>query len=357
MFVDQMNLGGTEIYMLNLALALKPLGITVGIATTGGPMIKKCRDLGIRVHLLPRTAELNKVVSRLFVIIKSNRYQLVHANDSHRLVTLLYRQHRIPIIITVHGCYYDVPALRQAAKIARHTIAVTPAVRDWLRRNGVPTYRCIHIPVGIQTNTFRPLSQSHCRKRFSLPENANIVAYASRLAADKYPIARQVISAGEQIARKSPHFTLVLAGPGPYRKQLRFQASNANRRLGRNAIIVRPPIMDIWNLYGASNAVIGTGTVANEAMACGKPLIAVGIKGYYGIVRKKNMEQAMKAQFGDHAAKRPLTLPSLITDMKSLLINPSLARSLGKMGRRVTVQRYSIRKISKRIQNLYIGCL
>lgn len=104
-----------------------------------------------------------------------------------------------------------------------------------------------------------------------------MIAYVSRLDQDKYPIARRVIEAGGRIALIHQHFSLVIVEPGPYRRNLQQLASQLNKKIGRRAIVI-PALHNIQVFYNAADAVIGTGGVASEAMACGKPIIAAGVR-------------------------------------------------------------------------------
>jgi glycosyltransferase involved in cell wall biosynthesis len=358
MLVYRLNVGGTEKYMINLAWALMRLGIRVEIATSGGPLVQTCRRQGIPVHLLSGFSK-GSSVSKLSRLIAERGYHLLHANDSlsYQLVASVHSRRKIPVVLTVHGRYHNKPALRRAAKIARRIIVVTPNLSAWVRALRLPVHKAVQIPLGVRTDLFRPLNQTSCRKKLGLPLSGSLLAYASRFAKDKYPVAKKVILASEKIATISPKFIAVLAGPGIYRKQLSHLASQVNRRIGRKAVIVRPPITQIWQLYGAANAVVGTGTVANEAMACGKPLIAAGAKSYFGIVQKSNLSIAMHHQFGDHGGNRPVTVGHLASDAVRVLNAPGWSDALGRMGRSVTLHRFSAIKIASQIRKLYLGCL
>ncbi|WP_409342550.1 glycosyltransferase family 4 protein [Paenibacillus sp. MBLB4367] len=361
MLVYRLDLGGTENYMINLARALRPLGVQVGIATSGGPLVGRCRRQGIPVHLIPGFTSVTAAATaaRLSRLVASRGYQIVHANDTYSfsVAAALYRRRKIPVVMTLHGRFHGLPPVRKAAGIARRIIAVTPNLSAWVRTLGLPAHKCVRIPVGIRTDVFRPRDKTACRRKLGLPLSGRLLAYASRFGVDKYPIARKVIQASERIAKISPKFTAVLAGPGIYRKRLSGLAAAANRRIGRRAIIVRPPIMDIWHLYGAANAVVGTGTVANEAMACGKPLIAAGTQSYFGIVRKSNAAAAMWNQFGDHGGKRQVTAAQMARDIKRVLNAPAWSASLGRKGRNMTVRRFSVRNVALRIRDVYRSCL
>jgi len=46
--------------------------------------------------------------------------------------------------------------------------------------------------------------------------------------------------------------------------------------------------INMINFYSNSDCVVGTGRVALEAMACGKPLIATGNQGYFVLLTQNN---------------------------------------------------------------------
>jgi glycosyltransferase involved in cell wall biosynthesis len=332
------------------------MGVDVGVATTGGPLVTKFRESGIPIHLWTGTPGSKSAVSNLSDIIRKHNYQFFHAHDSegYQLAALLYRQLQIPVTVTVLGRYHVAKHLQAAAKVARNVIIVSPSLRQWTRKLKLPTRKITYIPIGIDTHKFHPLDSAACRKNLHLPIKGQMIAYASRLDHDKYPIPRRVIVAGGRIAPIHRHFSLVVVGPGPYRRNLQQLASRLNKQIGRRAIIVRPALDNIRELYNAADAVVGTGSVASEAMACGKPVIAAGTKSYAGIVRKNNVSKAIKNHFGDHGGNAPVTVNHLVRDMNRLLNSPaSWVKALGRMGRAVSVQRYSVTKVSKRINNLY----
>ncbi|WP_419875164.1 glycosyltransferase family 4 protein [Candidatus Pristimantibacillus sp. PTI5] len=356
MLFNRMNIGGTEYYVLNLARALKRLGVHVGIAAHSGPLTAEFLKYDIPVHLFPPNAKHSEMVSMLTKTIKTKSYQLIHAHDtlSYRLTASLLRISKVTSVLTVHGRYHGVPPLLEAAKGANKIIVVTQRLQAWVRSLNIPASKVVHIPIGIDTVRFSPQSRVQCRRKLAIPQGWEVTAYASRFDGDKYPIARKVISAGEVVALKREKSIFVLAGPGAYRKHLIKQAETANRRIGRRAIIVKPAVRQIQFLYGAADVIVATGTVANEAMSCGKTIIAAGVKGYFGIVTPSNLKESLSNQFGDHGGKDPVTAAKLARDIGRVLSNQQWAKELGAMGRKMTVHRYSVNNVSRRIRSLYI---
>ncbi|MCJ8012343.1 glycosyltransferase [Paenibacillus sp. KQZ6P-2] len=355
MLVSRLNIGGTEKYILSISQILLTHGIRVGVAAHKGPLADSFKRAGISLHILPTGNKL-KQVSFLSLIIAKKSYNLIHAHDSNSftLAAALSRQHNIPLIITVHGTYHRQNALLAAARTSKRIIVVSPNLSHWLASKKIPKNKIRVIPNGIDTAIFRPsLNKNHWRKSLLLPSSAQIVVYAGRFSPDKYPIAKNVIQAAERIAKKNDKFIAILVGPGPCRSNLIQLAATVNHRLGRRAVIIRPPMSSIQNAYYTADVVIGTGRVALEAMACSKPVISAGVAGYCGIVHQKNINQMIQYHFGDHGAVAPISTEKLSTDINKLLSDPNRAREFGKDGIKTVKRQFSINNVGFRLLQLY----
>ncbi|UVI27447.1 glycosyltransferase [Paenibacillus spongiae] len=354
MLVSQLNFGGTEKYILSISRSLLTHGVRVGVASKKGPLAGSFIKAGIALHYLPTGTNFNKQ-SLLSSIIAKGSYDLIHAHDSRSfaLAATLTRQYNIPLIVTVHGTYHHRAALLAAARTSKRVISVSPKLTRWLLNHKIPANKIQMIPNGIDVITYRTASnKNHWRTALRLPQAAQILLYAGRFSPDKYPIARNVVLAAERIAKYNHQFIAVLIGPGS-RTNLVQLAANVNRRLGRTAIIIRPPMSNIQHAYYTADVVVGTGRVALEAMACAKPVVAVGVAGYCGIVHPGNMNKMIQCHFGDHGAFTPTTANKLTADINSLLSNPIRARELGIIGSLTVKQRFSINNVSSRILNVY----
>jgi glycosyltransferase involved in cell wall biosynthesis len=244
--------------------------------------------------------------------------------------------------------------LLAAAKTSKRIITVSPKLTTWLGKHKIVANKIQMIPNGIDIATFRPMSNKHhWRKQLHLPRTAQILVYAGRFSSDKYPIARTVILAAERIATNNRRFIAVLVGPGSKRSNLIQLAAKINRRLGRRAIIIHPPISNIQHAYYAADVIVGTGRVALEAMACAKPVVAAGVAGYCGVVFPENVNKMIQCHFGDHGAFAPITAKALSADISNLLRNPKRARKLGEIGALTVKRRFSIKTIGSQILHIY----
>lgn len=361
MIISNPEFGGTETHVLCLSKILRKYGIQVGIATYGGPFLRQFRSQGVHVHWMMKnkTSSSAAAASNVSRIVKKHTYSIVHVHDfeSFRMLPHLSKKlPNTPLVMTVHGNYYSKSELRRAATPANLVIAVSPIVRQRLIQSGVPARKIMWIPNGIDVQRYSPTTNPNQYKRMlHLPINKKICVYAGRFQSDKWRIAKKLILAAEPIARKDGNFILLLIGFGHYRTRLARLAKQMNERLKRTAIYVLPPTNHIQNYYRAATLVVGTGRVALEAMSCGKPVIAVGLAGYEGIVEPKRLTSSIVHHFGDHAALEDIRISRLSNDMYKLLANPKRSRFLGHYGRKVVHRRFSIRRIAAVTRKAYLN--
>ncbi|MGE5653933.1 MAG: glycosyltransferase family 4 protein [Bacillota bacterium] len=354
MVVSRLNIGGTETHILSMAQALRRLGVKVGVATEGGPLVSLCRRQGIAVHRLPVNASPAAKAAALAHLVPT-RYQIIQLHDSRSFAAakLISAKCRVPVVLTVHGTYHQRKAVLHGARYAKQVVPVSEAVRSWLRTMGV-RLPLVVIPNGIDLRRFSPSHrQDHERQSLGLPVKAQIILHATRFDVHKQAIARKVIKASELVARHRPLLHTVLLGPGPYRRGVKKLASQINHRLGRAAVEVRPPTMQISRYYRSANLVIATGRTALEAMACAKPVIACGIRGYEGILQSHNMARAIRHGLGDHARAYPLRVKKLAADIDRLLARPSVGQALGVHNRAVVRRRFALNTVAHRWLRVY----
>ena len=139
---------------------------------------------------------------------------------------------------------------------------------DYLERNKAK-YRCALIPNGVDTARFNPGPPE--RERFGLPATGPIVLMVSAMIPSKN------VDKGIMAVSALPDATLVVAGDGPLRSELKARADQ--HLLGRYRQITVPADA-MPALYRSADAVLhlsqdeSFGNLYVEAMACGIPIVA-----------------------------------------------------------------------------------
>ncbi|MBO9605188.1 MAG: glycosyltransferase, partial [Paenibacillaceae bacterium] len=145
-----------------------------------------------------------------------------------------------------------------------------------------------------------------------------------------------------------------------------FMAGKPNTRVmiaGRSAkkyvhstsrYVVSGLVSNMSDFYRSCDVVVGTGRVALEAIACGKPVLAVGNGGYIGPVTVKNFNYAWRSNFGDHQAKRvKWTDRKFKNDLNRMLLLKKSGKIRTFQVRKLMIHKFSSRIMIEKIARLY----
>lgn len=120
--------------------------------------------------------------------IRSEKIDLVHAHQvpSGAIAHEAARSMRVPFHFTVHGTYCDASFLSLLKSNATIN-CVSPAVWRMLQSEGIHAFL---VPNGVDPLEYHPIDnsyRSYLRRKLGLPQQAQVVMYASRLSWEKAP--------------------------------------------------------------------------------------------------------------------------------------------------------------------------
>lgn len=331
--------GGTETYVLTLAQTLKKQGYRVGIYTSGGTWLKFFRQIGIRLHMAPSYKDSQVSLKKLLKF-----YRVIHANDQYS-VSLLETLHPLPsnVIATIHGKYFKPVAVRKASKIAKAIIAVSSPVYHYVKRCGANPEKIHLIPNGIALETFRPKGTKSFRIKYKFPPGAFVIGYAGRFTAQKLPLGRRISRLLRSFKAGNSNTRVMIAGR---------RAKQYVQATGR--YVVAGLVTNMSDFYRSCDVVVGTGRVALEAIACGKPVLAVGNGGYIGPVTVKNFRYASGSNFGDHQEKRvKWTDRQFMNGLNKMLRLKKSGKKQALQVRKLMIRKFSSRFMLMKITRLY----
>ena len=133
------------------------------------------------------------------------------------------------------------------------------------------------------------------------------VAWIGRLTGPKGSLARALL---RDVVPSFPAVAFTFVG-GPVDPALAAEAPNNAQLLGF--------VEDVAGVMRDQDVIIGGGRVPLEAMRLGKPVIAVGEGCYVGPIAKDTIARARATNFGDCAAREPLSPQRLAEDLAALL--------------------------------------
>lgn len=239
------------------------------------------------------------ILSRVSVIIKRIRPDIVHAPEYVSTAVLATLGITSPLVLTVPGNIfkriatktntYDwslTPILMWAAKVSARRcaciIATSADMKYWWERTGCAPNKICLIPYGVNTSRFGVVYNP--RAQLGIAEDQLLLLFVGRLSPEKG--LPDLLSALAQIrpSEDLSNVHLEILGDGPQRAELEWLTI----KLGLENIMkfrrwVDPKDLPLW--YSAADALLllshaeGFARTIPEAMICGTPVIGSKISG------------------------------------------------------------------------------
>lgn len=240
---------------------------------------------------------------------------IVHAHHPFLLgmtALRIARYRQLPLVFTHHTLYEqythyvpgDSPLLQrfaiqlvtQYANLTDRVFAPSESVAQLLRERGVVTPISI-VPTGVELSQFRDGDGLSFRRKCGIPEDAFVVGHVGRLAPEKNLafLASAVAdfiaagSAGDGAASSAREVHCLVVGTGPSESEIRaaFERAGVGARLHLEGIQTRQALADSYHamdVFAFASQSETQGMVLTEAMAAGKPVVAVDASGVREVV-------------------------------------------------------------------------
>ena len=362
MVMDSLAVGGTETHVLSIVKALKKRGIHSIYAGASGNMYEAYARAGCQIHavdLSPGTLlhlqnhMLPKIISSLKQIMKTQKINVVHVHQSPSglYAAMAAKELGIPVVFTAHGTYYPEDQLSSMNQYSDAVISVSHPVKHFLESMNIQSEL---IPNGVNPDEFIEVDSSSLRSRLGIPDHADTIVYASRLSWDKAYVCTMLIWAARRLRLEGrSQLNIVIVGDGHQYHEIRELSNSIESEIGQPFIHMVGSQKKVRDYLSLADIVVGTGRVALEAMACGKPVIAIGNHGYFGLVTPSIYEQAWKQYFGDHASICKPSEELIANELREALANKASLRKTGLQGRKWTLEHFDIHKIVDQLEDLY----
>ena len=356
-----MKVGGVGSYLLNLCSELVGRGHRVLLAGPEGELTPKFRRRGVDCRPVSiKDWRLLQARQELASLIQEEGVEVVNAHDysAGAASFLATRKTTTPYLLTIH-CRR--PAWQRFVVFYWSTKVLTASESlraSLIHELGLAPERVIRTLIGIDTARFAPAPMDASLLAGLRMSTANtVVLHVSRLSSTKSPVGFALVGAASELARANADLLVLVAGSGEHEAKLRAAADRANAGANRTLVRVLGARTDIPDLMRLAAVVVGTGSVALEAMASGRPVVAAGKAGFIGLVTPETFPAAHAAWFGDHSAPMPLSSRGMTDALGPLLLDPADRRSLGTWGRRVIVKAFSTEKMTDHVEGIYAELL
>ena len=339
-------------------LAVRQLrdGHSVAVASLSGgpegPLGEELRRAGVAVHSAPKQAGFDAwLVLRLARLFRRGRTQIVH---THNPQPLIYgapsgRLAGARIVHTKHGANLyqgrQLQLMRSAARLVHAYVAVSATTAEIARsRREVRLDRLAVIANGIDLDSFHPdeSARAEVRSELAIPMDAWVMGTVGRLSSEKNQ-ALLLCAAAPLLDEKT---RLVVVGDGAEASALAGlrKALPTGRFIhltgGRRDV---PRLLAAFDVFVLSSHTEGLPLVIPEAMAVALPVVSTAVGGIPSVIDEGTTGFLVPP--GDEAAMR-----ERLGDLRS---RPESARSAGRLGREVALERYSADRMAAEYLALY----
>lgn len=343
--LNSLDLGGTQINALDLALALEPHGYRSHLVgpepTTDGPtLLDVARERGLTVHPYrepPTVLGHARLLARRADEIGAD---LVHAYGTWGAARPAYWG---PCLLAKRPWVLTMYEMSLHESVHRHmpmVVGTEYLVEECVDRPG-PTV-LISPPVDLQRD--RPPENPD-------PTDGVTVVIVSRLEEDMKSVPVEA-AIGAMRLLGDLDVTLEVVGDGAAAPRLRTLGEKANADLGRTAVRFVGAMADPRPAYARADVVLGMGGSAARGLAHGKPLVVQGESGFSAVLEPENAAAlARNSYWSPDRVAQPEVL--LAAHLRGLVDDPERRRRLGAFSRTFAEQRFGLTAMAERLADVY----
>ncbi len=350
----QLNIGGAETHVVELAKELKRRGFNVIVTSNGGVYVKELEEAGIKHYSVPlqnkNPFNMIRASKRLASIIKKERIDIVHshARIPSFILGKLHKKMKFPFVTTAHWVFTTKYGLKYITDWGEKTVAVSEDIKKYLMDNyKIPEGDiCVTIN-GIDTERFSPYTDvSDVKAELDIKPDEYVIVYVSRLDESRSLVAKQYINIMPEIAEHVKNPRLIVVGGGDDFENVRHAAARVNGALGREAVTLTGPRTDINKLAALAKLFVGVSRAALEAMAAEKPVIIAGNEGYIGLFDESKLKTGIDTNFCCRGCAGSTGDLLLNDTLKFLSMTEEQQAELGRYGRELIKKKYSVARMT-----------
>ncbi len=360
--LSQIELTGAETYAVSLIKVFKSKGHKLAIVsdTLNSPVEVPyySLDMDNRKSLFNRLRH----IKRLCQIIKQEKADILHAHSraSSWVAYFASRIAKIPLVTTAH-CIYPVHLSRKIMPcFGEKIIAVCGAVKEHLVRDlKVKNEKVSLIPNGIDIDKFKSniktvSIEEEFRGSTSGGSQKRIISWIGRFSGPRGRLIEEMVKkVFPEVLRIIPDICFLIVSGGNQPASLKDKVEAINQQFGQEVIRFTGLRNDLPQIYALSDLVIGAGRVALEAMACARPVIAVGENKFVGLISPQTIEDGIYTNFGDCCKQQPIDWSKLSQSAIDVLKDKKKATELGQWGREISVAQFDLKKIADKVEGVY----
>lgn len=350
----QLNIGGAETHVVELAKELKRKGYNVIVTSNGGVYVKELEDAGIKHYSVPlqnkNPINMLRATRLLKHIIKEEKIDIVHshARIPSFILGKLHKKMKFPFVTTAHWVFKTSYGLKYITDWGEKVVAVSEDIKTYLMDNYHVPESDINVTInGIDTDKFSPDTDcSDIKKEFGISDNDTVITYVSRLDESRSLVAKQLIEVIPDIAKEVENLKVIVVGDGDDFVNVKNMTEKVNSLVGRDVIVLTGARTDINKLIAPCSLFVGVSRAALEAMAADKPVIIAGNEGYIGLFDESKLDVGIDTNFCCRGCEESSS--KLIKDdiLRFFALKEDDRKKLSDYGRELIKKQYSVTKMA-----------
>lgn len=330
----------------------------VTVVCRPGPFANQLREEGVGViETSYDFGSLSASIDNIKTLHKRTPIDLIHSHPfaSRELGMIAAQVLGLPCVVTMHGKYLD--KLSQNIDKLDAVLTVSEGIRHYLLTNGEVGHpeKFYVVPNTPNANLFKAIKVTPTKEK---AKGRIVISLVTRLDQDKafiLDIFYQAVAYAAKYYSGCIHWCVV--GQGTLQKAF---SERVEALLGENSISYTGWLQGekLRDAYCQSDAVIAPGRCALEAMNCGIPAIALGSKGYIGLVDSDRWQVAVYSNFGGVGNKHSdYAQGSVEKDLNTLMQSKDVRSALGIFCQGIVHHLFDSLTVNQRLFGIYENIL
>ena len=349
--IENLNMGISQLHMVELAISLKQEDAEIFIASEGGVLERKLSMADI-VHIdIPFSKSKDMSMFKIMREIKSHKIDIVHCFDSKtvKMVSTACKLTNTKFVSST----FDVPEKTDSSMIGSRIFSPSPQITKELANMGVVKQNIIEICDGVPDEIPVYSELKSVMDAAGLDLKKKKILHYSNLDEKSSAIAHTLIECAVELRAVDPDIEIIIAGDGKDFEALSAKAVTQNARAGDKIVKLIGDFYELDALVALCDIYVGSSRGAIYAAKYKKPVIVADSKGYEGIVNKENFERLTDLNFMSDS-KTKVSRVRLLSEIKSLvLIGETTKKENLDIIHKKAVEKYSQSKLKEKVLNTY----
>lgn len=351
-YPHDLAMGGSQTNAIEIAAAMRPLGVEPVVFGLPGALCTRIEELGLDFVACPSpgprpSPRVARVLTRL---ARSRRLDVLHGYEwppSLECAAAAAATRGARAVSTVMSMAVP-PFLPRTNPL----VVGTDQIRADCVDHGRSRTHLLEPPVDLDHNV--PSSQAEqaaFRRRWQLDADRALLVCVTRLADELK--SEGLLSAITAVSGPLAHLgvQLLVVGDGPARERIAHAAAAANAA-SPGSVVLTGELLDPRTAYSVADVVLGMGGSALRALAFGKPLVVQGEQGFFRLLDETSLPLFLWQGWygvGDDASAGPARLTAILEDV----LQRRDREALGRLGRSVVVERFSVQSAARTQLRVY----